>query len=60
MSLHRPTVLLADRNVLSALRMGDRAYVMNTGRIVASGPGAALADDRRLLQPYLGSGVDKA
>ncbi len=54
------TVLLADQNALSALRMADRAYVMNTGRIVASGPGAVLAGDQRLLQAYLGSGVDKA
>jgi branched-chain amino acid transport system ATP-binding protein len=54
------TVLLADQNALSVLRMADRAYVIDTGRIVASGTGAALADDRRLLQAYLGSGVDKA
>jgi branched-chain amino acid transport system ATP-binding protein len=53
------TVLLADQNALSALRMADRAYVINTGRIVASGPGPVLANDRRLLQAYLGSGVEK-
>ena len=53
------TVLLADQNALSALRIADRAYVIDTGRMVAEGPGAALADDRRLLRAYLGGGVGK-
>lgn len=52
------TVLLADQNALSALRMADRAYVLDTGRVVASGPSASLADDQRLREAYLGSGVE--
>jgi branched-chain amino acid transport system ATP-binding protein len=52
------TVLLADQNALPALRMADRAYVLDTGRVVASGPSASLADDRRLRAAYLGSGVE--
>jgi branched-chain amino acid transport system ATP-binding protein len=51
------TVLLADQNALAALRMADRAYVLDTGRVVASGPGASLAKDERLWAAYLGSGV---
>ncbi len=51
------TVLLADQNALAALRMADRAYVLDTGRVVASGPSASLAKDERLWTAYLGSGV---
>ncbi len=52
------TVLLADQNARSVLRMADRAYVLDTGRVVASGSSAGLADDQRLWEAYLGSGVD--
>jgi branched-chain amino acid transport system ATP-binding protein len=52
------TVLLADQNARSVLRMADRAYVLDTGRVVASGSSAGLAEDRRLWEAYLGSGVD--
>ncbi len=51
------TVLVADQNARSALRMANRAYVLDTGHIVASGPSASLAADRRLWEAYLGSGV---
>ena len=52
------TVLLADQNARSVLRMADRAYVLDTGRVVASGPSAGLANDQRLWEAYLGSGID--
>jgi branched-chain amino acid transport system ATP-binding protein len=52
------TVLLADQNARSVLRMADRAYVFDTGRVVASGSSASLVDDQRLWEAYLGSGVD--
>ncbi|MBW4091492.1 MAG: ABC transporter ATP-binding protein [Proteobacteria bacterium] len=48
------TVVLADQNAKAALRLADRAYVMETGRIVAAGTAGALADDPRLRESYLG------
>ena len=46
------------RNAQAALRIADRAYVLDTGRVVASGESAALANDDRLRAAYLGSGVE--
>ena len=39
------TVLMVEQNAYLALRMADRAYVMETGRIVLEGPARALLDD---------------
>jgi branched-chain amino acid transport system ATP-binding protein len=48
------TVLLVEQNVSAALAIADRAYVLETGRIVLSGPSATLADDPRVREAYLG------
>jgi branched-chain amino acid transport system ATP-binding protein len=48
------TVLLVEQNVTAALAVADRAYVIETGRIVLSGPGADLARDARVREAYLG------
>ncbi len=48
------TVLLVEQNVNAALAIADRAYVIETGRIVLSGPSATLADDPRVREAYLG------
>lgn len=48
------TVLMADQNALAALRMADRGYVIDTGRIVASGTSAELLADGKLHAAYLG------
>ena len=52
------TILLADQNAQAALRIADRAYILDTGRVVASGASAALANDARLRAAYLGTGVE--
>jgi ABC-type branched-subunit amino acid transport system ATPase component len=52
------TILLADQNAQAALRIADRAYILDTGRVVASGTSAALANDARLRAAYLGTGVE--
>jgi len=39
-------VLLADQNAKAALRLADRALVLESGRVVASGRGDDLAADR--------------
>ena len=48
------TVLLVEQNVVAALGIADRAYVIETGRIVLSGSGDNLAQDPRVRAAYLG------
>ncbi|NBX25210.1 MAG: ABC transporter ATP-binding protein [Planctomycetes bacterium] len=48
------TILLVEQNARAALRLSDRAYVMETGRITLSGTGAELLQDRRVQEAYLG------
>jgi branched-chain amino acid transport system ATP-binding protein len=48
------TVLLVEQNVAVSLRISQRAYVLENGRIVMSGPGEALLHDDRVRQAYLG------
>ena len=51
------TVALADQNAIATLRMADRGYVLDTGRVVASGTAQALQSDVRLRSAYLGTGI---
>ncbi len=48
------TILLVEQNVSAALAIADRAYVIETGRIVLSGECSALASDTRVRAAYLG------
>jgi branched-chain amino acid transport system ATP-binding protein len=48
------TILLVEQNVTAALAIADRAYVIETGRIVLSGASADLASDPRVREAYLG------
>lgn len=48
------TVLLVEQDIHLALSAAHRGYVMETGRIVHSGPAQALLDDPRVRQAYLG------
>jgi len=50
------TVILVEQNVAASLKLASRAYVLENGRIVTSGTGAALLSDARVRQAYLGSG----
>ena len=47
-------VLLVEQNAAQALRMSDRAYVMESGSVVLSGAGRELAEDDRVRAAYLG------
>jgi branched-chain amino acid transport system ATP-binding protein len=51
------TVVVIEQNVALALKLSDLAYVLETGRVVASGPSAELAADDRVRQAYLGGHV---
>jgi len=48
------SVLLAEQNARLALRLADFAYVMETGRVVESGPAAELRKSKRVEEIYLG------
>jgi branched-chain amino acid transport system ATP-binding protein len=48
------TILMADQNATALLRVADRGYVLDTGKIVAGGPSADLLRDDRLRAAYLG------
>ncbi len=48
------TILLVEQNANAALNHSDRAYVLETGRIVMEGSSAELAADPRVKEAYLG------
>jgi len=48
------TVLLVEQNAQQALQVAHRAYVLETGRIVKSGPAHELLDDPEVRAAYLG------
>ncbi len=48
------TILLVEQNAHQALRIAHRAYVMEVGRIVLSGPAAELREHELLKKAYLG------
>lgn len=47
-------IFLVDQNARAALRIADRGYVLETGRIVLSGSGAELLANERVQAAYLG------
>jgi branched-chain amino acid transport system ATP-binding protein len=49
------TMLLVEQNALRALRLADRAYVMELGRITMTGTGDELLHDERVARTYLGA-----
>ena len=48
------TVLLVEQNAKKALSIADRAYVLETGKIVMEGRAADLLNDARIRTAYLG------
>jgi branched-chain amino acid transport system ATP-binding protein len=48
------TILLVEQNAHAALKHSDRAYVLETGKIVMEGPSSELAADPRIKEAYLG------
>ena len=55
--IHRSgvTVLLVEQNARMALSIADRGYVLETGRVVLSGPGPELLVNDSVRKAYLGS-----
>jgi branched-chain amino acid transport system ATP-binding protein len=54
------SILLVEQNALLALRIADRAYVLDSGRVVHSGPAAELAADRDRIRTLMGLEVTTA
>ena len=48
------TILLVEQNAQMALSVADRGYVLETGKIVATGAGADLLRDETVKKAYLG------
>jgi branched-chain amino acid transport system ATP-binding protein len=48
------TVLLVEQNIVEALALADRGYVLDHGMIVMEGAAATLADDPQVRQTYMG------
>jgi len=48
------TVLLVEQNASLALRLADRAYVLETGRVTLSGPAKELVANPEVHRAYLG------
>jgi branched-chain amino acid transport system ATP-binding protein len=48
------TVVLVEQNARRALRAADFGYVLETGSLAHSGPGAQLLADERVINAYLG------
>ena len=48
------TVFLVEQNAFAALKIADRGYVIETGKIVLCDSGKALLDNERVKEAYLG------
>ncbi len=48
------TILLVEQNVVEALSLAHKAYVLENGRMVMEGQGKALLEDAQLKEAYLG------
>ncbi len=48
------TILLIEQNVRQALQIAQRAYVMDTGKIVLAGTAQQLMTDSKVIEAYLG------
>jgi len=47
-------VLLVEQNAALALDLADHAYLIETGRVVLSGPPGVLQQDESIRRSYLG------
>jgi len=53
---HGVSVLLVEQNARAALKVADRAYVLEMGAVALSGEARELLHDRRIIDTYLGMG----
>ncbi len=48
------TVLLVEQNARAALKIADRGYVLETGRVMVQGPAQELLANKDVQRAYLG------
>jgi branched-chain amino acid transport system ATP-binding protein len=48
------TIILVEQNAAMALRLADRAYVLEAGEVVLHGTGQELKNDPQVSKAYLG------
>ena len=48
------TILVVEQNAQLALELAEKAYVIETGRIVMSGPAQDIANNEDIRKSYLG------
>jgi branched-chain amino acid transport system ATP-binding protein len=53
-------ILLIEQNARAALEVADYAYVLETGSVALEGPASKLANDRRVVETYLGLATGRA
>ena len=53
------TILLVEQNARAALKVADRGYVLETGRIILDGTAADFRDDPEVQRAYLGKGYQE-
>ena len=51
------TIFLIEQNAYEALELTDRAYIMESGRIMLEGRSSELLNDERVKNAYLGGDV---
>jgi branched-chain amino acid transport system ATP-binding protein len=50
----RTTILLVEQNARASLKMADRGYVLETGRVILQGSASELLENREVQRAYLG------
>ena len=53
------TILLVEQNAQAALKIADRGYVLETGKVVLQGPASDLLSDVEVKRAYLGKDYDE-
>ncbi|QTA80449.1 High-affinity branched-chain amino acid transporter, ATP-binding protein [Desulfonema limicola] len=53
------TILLVEQNAQAALKIADRGYVLETGKMVLQGPASELLSDTEVKRAYLGKDYEE-
>lgn len=49
------SVLITDHNVNQTLKICDRSYIISEGKVIASGTGKELVDNKLVVEKYFGN-----